>query len=58
MPGMRFSEHLPRLAKLSNHLALVRSMQTKEGDHSRGTFLVRTAIDRERRSKCHRCPQR
>ncbi|MGN6545405.1 MAG: DUF1501 domain-containing protein [Aureliella sp.] len=42
VPGMRFSEHLPRLAKLADHLALVRSMQTKEGDHSRGTFLVRT----------------
>lgn len=42
VPGMRFSEHLPQLAKLADHLALVRSMQTKEGDHSRGTFLVRT----------------
>lgn len=42
VPGMRISEHLPRLAKLTKHLALVRSMQTKEGDHSRGTFLVRT----------------
>lgn len=42
VPGMRISEHLPRLAKLADRLALVRSMQTKEGDHSRGTFLVRT----------------
>lgn len=42
VPGMRFSEHLPRLAKQADQLALVRSMQTKEGDHSRGTFLVRT----------------
>lgn len=42
VPGMRFSEHLPRLAQLADQLALVRSMQTKEGDHSRGTFLVRT----------------
>ena len=42
VPGLRFSEHLPRLSKLARHLALVRSMQTKEGDHSRGTFLVRT----------------
>lgn len=41
-PGMRFSEHLPQLAKLSEHLSLVRGMQTKEGDHSRGTYLVRT----------------
>jgi hypothetical protein len=42
VPGLRFSEHLPKLSKLAQHLALVRSMQTKEGDHSRGTFLVRT----------------
>ncbi|MEZ6079837.1 MAG: DUF1501 domain-containing protein [Pirellulaceae bacterium] len=42
VPGMRFSEHLPELAKLAEHLAIVRGMQTKEGDHSRGTYLVRT----------------
>lgn len=42
IPEMRFSEHLPELGKLAEHLALVRGMQTKEGDHSRGTYLVRT----------------
>ncbi len=42
VPGMRICEHLPKLAKQAHHLALVRSMRTKEGDHSRGTFLVRT----------------
>lgn len=42
VPGMRFSEHLPELGKLAEHLSIVRGMQTKEGDHSRGTFLVRT----------------
>lgn len=42
VPGLRFSEHLPKLANWANHLAVVRSMQTKEGDHSRGTFWVRT----------------
>lgn len=42
IPGMKFSEHLPELGKLANHLSIVRGMQTKEGDHSRGTFLVRT----------------
>ena len=40
--GMKFSEHLPELAKLAEHLSIVRGMQTKEGDHSRGTYLVRT----------------
>jgi hypothetical protein len=42
IPGMQFSEHLPQLGKVAEHLSIVRSMQTKEGDHSRGTFLVRT----------------
>ncbi len=42
VPGMRFSEHLPELGKLADQLAIVRGMQTKEGDHSRGTFLLRT----------------
>jgi hypothetical protein len=42
VPGLRFSEHLPKLAKLADHLAIVRSLSTKEGDHGRGTYLVRT----------------
>src|SRR5438874_5227515 len=41
-PGLRFCEHLPNLAKLGQHLAVVRSLSTKEGDHGRGTFLMRT----------------
>jgi uncharacterized protein (DUF1501 family) len=40
--GVSISEHLPKLAKLSSHLAIVRSMSTKEGDHSRASHLVRT----------------
>src|SRR5262249_9818260 len=31
-----------RLAKLANHLAIVRSMTSKEGDHGRATYLLRT----------------
>lgn len=42
VPGLRFSEHLPRLAKMAKHLAVIRSLSTKEGDHSRGTYLMRT----------------
>ncbi len=42
VPGMRISEHLASISQMAQHLAIVRSMQTKEGDHSRGTFLVRT----------------
>jgi Protein of unknown function (DUF1501) len=41
-PGLHISEHLPRLAKQAKDLAIIRSMSTKEGDHGRGTFLMRT----------------
>ncbi|WP_425617624.1 DUF1501 domain-containing protein [Anatilimnocola sp. NA78] len=41
-PGLKFSEHLPKLGKMANHLAVIRSLSTKEGDHGRGTYLMRT----------------
>lgn len=42
VPGMRFSEHLPLLSKQADQLAIVRGLSTKEGDHGRGTHLMRT----------------
>jgi hypothetical protein len=42
VPGVKISEHLPRLAKHAQHLAIVRSMNTKEADHGRATYLMRT----------------
>jgi hypothetical protein len=39
---MRISEHLPRLAQQARHLALIRSMSTREGDHTRATHYLRT----------------
>ncbi len=41
-PGVRISEHLPRLARNMHDIAIVRSMSTREGDHGRGAFLLRT----------------
>jgi hypothetical protein len=41
-PGMKISEHLPRIARHGKRLAVVRSMSTKEGDHSRATYYLRT----------------
>lgn len=43
VPGMQFGETLPQLAKLANHLAVVRSMSTKTGDHEGGRYLLRTS---------------
>lgn len=41
-PGLRWSEHLPKLAEHAERIAVVRGLSTKEGDHGRGTYLMRT----------------
>jgi hypothetical protein len=41
-PGVKISEHLPKLAREMNDVALVRSMSTKEGDHGRAMYHLRT----------------
>src|SRR5438445_252849 len=41
-PGLKISEHLPKIAKFGDRMAIVRSMSTKEGDHERATFYLRT----------------
>jgi hypothetical protein len=40
VPGIRISEHLPKLARYMDKLALVRSMTSKEGDHREATYYV------------------
>jgi hypothetical protein len=40
--GVRISEHLPKLARQMNHCAILRGMSTKEGDHTRATYFLRT----------------
>ena len=42
VPGIHISEHLPQLAKQTDKLAIIRSLSTKEGDHTRGTHLMQT----------------
>jgi hypothetical protein len=42
VPGIRISEHLPRVARNMQDMAIIRSMSTREGDHGRATFLMRT----------------
>src|SRR5438067_10719183 len=41
-PGLKISEHLPKIAEFGDRLAVLRGMNSKEGDHGRATFLVRT----------------
>lgn len=40
VPGIRISEHLPKLAAAAKDLAIIRSMTTKEGEHQRATQLL------------------
>lgn len=42
VPGIEISENLPKLAGEMQELAVIRSMSTKEGDHSRATYFLRT----------------
>src|SRR6476620_9909458 len=42
VPGMRISEHLPKLAAAARDLGIIRSMTTKEGEHGRATQLLHT----------------
>jgi len=44
VPGIRISEHLPRIARHADKMAIIRAMSTREGDHGRGTFYLRTGF--------------
>ncbi len=39
---MLLGPHLPQLARQAKDLALIRSMSSKEGDHGRATYYLRT----------------
>jgi hypothetical protein len=41
-PGLKISEHLPKIAQFGDKMAVIRSMSTKEADHARATFYMRT----------------
>jgi hypothetical protein len=40
--GIQLAEGYERLAEQMEHIALVRSVTSKEGDHERGTYMVKT----------------
>jgi len=41
--GVQFGEHLPKLAGLAGHLAVLRGMTTETGAHEQATYLMRTS---------------
>ncbi len=44
-PGLRISEYLPTVAKYGHRMAVIRGMSTKEADHGRATFVMRTGYN-------------
>lgn len=44
VPGIQLAEGLERLAEQMQHVSLIRSMVSKEGDHERGTYTLKTGF--------------
>src|SRR5207253_11032956 len=42
VPGVAITEHLPRLAKLANRYAILRSVNHRDNDHAIGAYLALT----------------
>lgn len=42
VPGMTVGEHLPEMAKWADRCSVIRSLHSREGDHARATYLMRT----------------
>jgi Protein of unknown function (DUF1501) len=40
--GLRIADLYPRMAEQIHHLSVIRSLASKEGDHERGTYFVKT----------------
>ena len=38
--GVKISEHLPTVAKQMHHMNIIRSLNSKEGNHDRGTYIM------------------
>ena len=42
VPGIRIGQHLPRVARQMQDMAIIRSMASREGEHGRATYLMHT----------------
>ncbi len=50
IPGVRFCEHMPRIAKISDKLCIVRNMSHEDLDHGSAFYLANTGRYHRRRS--------
>jgi hypothetical protein len=39
-PGVQIGEHMPKMAKQMHNMNIIRSLDSKEGNHDRGTYLM------------------
>lgn len=47
VPGVQFTEYLPRLAQRMDRLALLRAMHHTQGAHEPGEYLLRTGFEKQ-----------
>ena len=50
VPGLRFGEHLPRVAKLAKHFTVLKSMTHDDSDHGSACYLALTGQFHPRKS--------
>jgi len=50
LPGVRFGEHMPRVAGIANRLSIVRSLSHDDTDHGSATYLALTGHFHARKS--------
>jgi hypothetical protein len=50
VPGVRFGEHMPKVAALADRLTVVRSMSHDDTDHGSATYLALTGVFHQRKS--------
>lgn len=43
-PGVKICEHLPTIARQMKHLSVLRSLNSREGNHDRGTYVMHTGF--------------
>ncbi len=50
VPGIKFTEHMPRIAAIANKLTVVRSMSHEDLDHGSAAYLCLTGVYHAKRS--------
>jgi hypothetical protein len=50
IPGVQFTEHMPRIARVANRLTIVRSLSHEDLDHGTAAYLALTGVYHRQRS--------